>query len=294
MGNQGATTLTVRKQTKEKRVSMIKKYIIGAVAAVAALALATPVAFAQSQATCKEGDGWYKSDVEANLDDEGNEVYYFEVPGKFQISWETEGQVCIDLAPCVQLELCLKSGTSKKDAGLAYHTFGAPDGNGYGDPDGLENHCFRTPGGKALSHFSFKLTDVPCLDQGDCWKGETAWSQGPQYINAAQWAMYTDYTAGKQVDLIAGQNYKVGLVYFGDCVDGNVDITITLNDGARFAAVKENVKIQDYASAPSGNPKVGQFDHKATVDQGQNQVTLSVPCNNVYGVHVDVEKDICP
>ncbi len=65
-------------------------------------------------------------------------------------------------------------------------------------------------------------------------------------------------------------------------------ITVTLNDGWRFEDVHGNVKIQDYASAPSGNPAPGQFAHKGYATG--SSFSMIVPANNFYGVHVNVER----
>jgi hypothetical protein len=46
-----------------------------------------------------------------------------------------------------------------------------------------------------------------------------------------------------------------------------VEITIELLSGWEFAPVEENVKIQDYELAPSGNPRPGQFAYKATATE---------------------------
>lgn len=136
------------------------------------------------------------------------------------------------------------------------------------------------------------LAYVWCCNGGDedelCWEGETAWADGARYMTSGNWAMYVNYDGtAKTVDLMAGQHHLAGTVYFSAPDGGFVTITITLNDGWRFALVEENVKIQDYAVAPSGNPNPGGFAHKGTAS-GQ-LFTISVPVNNFYGVHVDVD-----
>lgn len=67
-----------------------------------------------------------------------------------------------------------------------------------------------------------------------------------------------------------------------------VVITIALADDWKFKDTAENVKIQDYDAAPSGNPNPGQFAHKAQA--GSSPFTIAVPENAFYGIHVDLEQ----
>lgn len=120
-----------------------------------------------------------------------------------------------------------------------------------------------------------------------CWEDETAWAAGNRYVEQGNWATYTPYVANSTVTLYAGQTMDAGTVHFSEAVDGYVTITIALNEGWRFAPVDENVKIQDYAEAPSGNPSPGLFDWKGTADT--SPFSIQVPLNNFYGVHVDVQ-----
>ncbi|MHC4172074.1 MAG: hypothetical protein ACYST5_03915 [Planctomycetota bacterium] len=179
-----------------------------------------------------------------------------------------------------------------------------PDGSGQTtytvDLDALGFVCgtvggFRaqyvTGGGqnKVDTHFSdgVDLTTVcPCE-----WIGETAWANGPRYVEQGNWATYTPYVADSTVILYAGQTMEAGTVDFSAPVAGVVTITITLNEGWRFYDDPENVKIQDYASAPSGNPSPGLFDWKDYATE--SSFSIDVPENNFYGVHVDVEWELC-
>jgi hypothetical protein len=133
---------------------------------------------------------------------------------------------------------------------------------------------------------------VEVVECEECdWQPETAWAAGPGYIDASQWATYTPYIADSSVTLYAGQTMEAGTVHFSVPVDGSVTITITLNAGWRFREdITENVKIQDYETAPSGNPAPGQFDYKYNATGSP----FTVPENNFYGVHVDVEREVCP
>lgn len=139
----------------------------------------------------------------------------------------------------------------------------------------------------------FKYTVQECDDNGgggEC-NGETAWADGPRYQNPGNWATYTPYVPDSTVTLYAGQTLEAGTVHFSAAVGGQVTITITLNAGWQFQNVAENVKIQDYASAPGGNPVPGLFDHKGNA--GGSPFAMVVPENNFYGVHADVAGPDC-
>lgn len=100
------------------------------------------------------------------------------------------------------------------------------------------------------------------------------------------WATYTPYAAGSTVTLYAGQTMEAGWVSFSNPVNGDVTITINLTGDWVFANVEENVKIQDYAEAPSGNPSAGLFAYKYTASGKSFNTT--VPANMLYAVHADV------
>ena len=126
------------------------------------------------------------------------------------------------------------------------------------------------------------------IDIEECYEfeGETAWADGARYVAKGNWAMYVAYDGNaKTVNLIAGQLYDVGDVTFSAQVDGEVEICIELDEGWEFEDVDENVKVQDYAEKPTGNPSPGLFAYKMTAN-GENCIT--VPVNNFYGVHVNV------
>lgn len=138
------------------------------------------------------------------------------------------------------------------------------------------------------------------VDEDECvWMGETAWADGARYVNRGNWATYTEYEDGGTVTLFAGQFLDAGTVSFGP-IDANEQITITiqLNTDWRFAedddgnSINENLKIQGYDAAPSGNPRPGQFTTSKTTESGQI-TTVTVDAFNVYGIHVDVEWESC-
>jgi hypothetical protein len=119
---------------------------------------------------------------------------------------------------------------------------------------------------------------------------ETAWADGNRFnINGGNWATYTQYSGSKKtVTLFAGQTQDIGTVTF-EPENGSVKITISLNEYGEFQDVEENVKIQDYSTAPSGNPQIGQFDHKFDADADGKTFSTTLPVNNYYAVHVDAK-----
>jgi hypothetical protein len=118
---------------------------------------------------------------------------------------------------------------------------------------------------------------------------ETAWSDGDRYSTRGNWATYSEYVEDGDTILYAGRDIAVGLVSFGVATEEGVEITIELLSGWEFAPVEENVKIQDYEIAPSGNPRPGEFAYKATATETDPALTsIIVPANNFYGVHVNV------
>ena len=149
-----------------------------------------------------------------------------------------------------------------------------------------------------------KLVDQRPVYQGDdytlddfelcCYaslKDETGWAAGPRYTTRGNWATYVAYSGeAKSVTLFAGQTMEAGTVDFSAASGGSVTITITLNPGWRFKDVPENVKIQDYASTPSGNPSPGLFTSKGYATG--SPFSIPVPQNIYYGVHVDLMKEI--
>lgn len=121
----------------------------------------------------------------------------------------------------------------------------------------------------------------------DCYS-ETAWADGTRYVLQGNWATYTTYTGEyKEVILYAGQTMAAGTVEFSTPDNGFITITVNLSAGWYFQEVEENVKIQDYFEAPTGNPSPGLFEHKGTAS-GET-FTITLPENNFYGVHVDVK-----
>jgi hypothetical protein len=145
-----------------------------------------------------------------------------------------------------------------------------------------------------ISHVTFVFADPQ-----KCYQKETAWSAGPRYNTqgTGNWATYTPYTPGAVVNLLAGQIYLAGTAAFSGVLDGKVTITIALNDGFIFHydslnPQNRNVKVQDYAVAPSGNPAPGQFAHHSSAAVADRTTTITVPANNFYGIHLDVGREV--
>jgi hypothetical protein len=118
---------------------------------------------------------------------------------------------------------------------------------------------------------------------------ETAWAANGdepgslRYTQRGNWATYVEYSgAEKTVTFFAGQNMNVGTVTFSAVEDGKVTITINLGENWEFLE-GEVVAVQDYATAPSGNPAPGRFDHKESATG--TLFSITVPENSFYGVH---------
>lgn len=125
---------------------------------------------------------------------------------------------------------------------------------------------------------------------------ETAWASNelgvpltlPFNPSGGNWATYVAYFGvEKTVTLFAGQTNDVGTVHFSAPAGGLVTITIVLTGGTTFADGSV-VAVQDYASAPSGNPSPGSFDHKESPDS-PTMHTIVVPENDFYAVHAVVQ-----
>ena len=181
---------------------------------------------------------------------------------------------------------------------------GGSGGNLYDySPDGVKAdeglHAPVNPSGyyADVSHVSFCLCYEP-EEEEVCYKDETAWAAGSRYVEKGNWATYVTYGGvEKTVNVYAGQTMLAGTATFSAPVDGWVDITIELANGFVFwgddldedgIADSDNVKVQDYEFAPSGNPSPGLFEWKETAPLKSTSWTITVPENNFYGVHLDV------
>lgn len=121
--------------------------------------------------------------------------------------------------------------------------------------------------------------DEPCYE----FHGETAWAAGMRYVSRGNWATYTPYAEGT-VKVFAGQTIEVGTATFSAIVDGMVTITIELTGDWVLEDVDEALKIQGYdVKPPAVNPAPGLF----TTYKG-NDLTVTVPAFNFYGIHLNV------
>ncbi|CCE25432.1 hypothetical protein [Methylotuvimicrobium alcaliphilum] len=187
-----------------------------------------------------------------------------------------------------------------KDTGLA----SPPVSGGFAELSNIGGFCWNPELGPPL---------------GICYEDETAWAAGDRYTQRGNWATYVEYKSEvKTVDLFAGQDIPVGTVTFsvpdGDNPDGDNNVTITINlsgdwvFGINYELDEEgnlkldedgnpirddNIKVQDYAEAPSGNPSPGLFMWKKVGDGQIGEIVVKQ--NNYYGVHVDVALPVeCP
>jgi hypothetical protein len=160
--------------------------------------------------------------------------------------------------------------------------------------EGLYPYDSGTNKKETISHISFCWNKTDGGGGEECYQDETAWAEGDQY--GPNWAMYVPYESEEiTVDVYVSQNLLAGTATFSAPADGEVTITINLNEGFIFyfdlADDEEdnNLKVQDYAEAPIGvNPAPGQFIHKTFIPVGSDTGSIVVPVNNYYGVHMDL------
>jgi hypothetical protein len=150
-----------------------------------------------------------------------------------------------------------------------------------------------------ISHVSFCWNKTDGNGGEVCYQDETAWAEGDRYQDPGNWAMYVPYDGEeKTVDLLAGQTILAGTVTFSAPEGDEVTITIQLAEGFIFyydlydIEEDDNLKVQDYEFAPSGNPAPGLFDHKYLIPFGSDIAEITVPLNNFYGVHVDLAYEV--
>lgn len=202
------------------------------------------------------------------------------------VSWSFEPVIIDGVLYCLKdLVVLVKGGPG---ANAYFYNEGQTSDSGLESP--------LNPGGQIpdLSNLKLCYNLEPCEEPEPCfeWKGETAWAAGTRYVTRGNWATYSSKTALEAgVTLFAGQTKNAGIVK----LSGGI-ITITLNEGWRFANSGENVKIQHYSSTPpASNPAPGLFATKGSATE--SPFSIAVPYGKFYGVHVDVEwsKEVpCP
>ena len=218
--------------------------------------------------TCPQDDPWTKIDSET-----GSETGDW---GSFSYSGNT---LTYEVNQNYTLYLCIKYANTNDGWVI----------------EGYEAGSVTTQTEQEISHVSwYFLYDPP---EEECeWVGETAWASGPRYVTRGNWATYTPYVADSPVPIYAGRTIHVGDADFSAVDDGKVTITITLFDGVRLELdefgeiVEEAVKIQGYDEAPpAANPAPGRF----TTYKGTDLI-VTVPAFNYYGIHLNVEVEVCP
>lgn len=135
-----------------------------------------------------------------------------------------------------------------------------------------------------------KSSRLKCTCVEDC-TYETAWAAGQRYTQRGNWATYTPNPGlGNCVFIYAGQNMYAGKICFEDGGSGNYKLLINLSACWNLQDVSEPIKIQGYASAPSGNPAPGKFNtYKGNGTQTNGSIEVTVPFFDYYGIHLDLE-----
>ena len=217
---------------------------------------------------CPQDDPWTKIDAPA-----GSESGAW---GSFSYSGNT---LTYEVNQYYTLYLCIKYATTNDGWVI----------------EGYEAGSVTTQTNQNISHVSWYFVYDPPEEECE-WVGETAWASGPRYVTRGNWATYTPYEAGSTVPIYAGRTIHVGNADFSAVVAGEVTITITLFDGVRLELdedgfiVEEAVKIQGYdAPPPAANPAPGRF----TTYKGTDLI-VTVPAFNYYGIHLNVEVEVCP
>lgn len=189
-----------------------------------------------------------------------------------------------------------KTFTAPTGGTLEYsHTFDWADYPKCGD-DEVKNVATLTSDDSDLA-----LTDSETVDvhvQCVVFQGETAWAAnttaGTLPYNkkgGGNWATYVQYpnTAPvvKVYNVYAGQTMYAGTATVTPVGGGKVTVTVDLAGAWQFASGGSNLKIQTYASAPSGNPSPGLFAYKTTCTTDPC-TSGPIPIAKYYGIHLDV------
>lgn len=131
---------------------------------------------------------------------------------------------------------------------------------------------------------------------------ETAWADGPRYVEQGNWATYTVFVEDGIVNIYAGQTELIGTVAMSiaEALDGEgnptgeffQDLVFELVDGWVLKDVDENVKIEGYIDVPPAqNPAPGQFTYKESLG-GITSWGIGFSSEvhyNYFGIHLDVE-----
>jgi len=150
-----------------------------------------------------------------------------------------------------------------------------------------------------LSNLTLCYNLEPCdTPPSDCWTGESATGLGSRFTSGPntwfQWNTRAQLING--VDLVYGRDLTpIGRVTISDptVVGGNRTITVTLNEGIRFAEVSGALKV--IASNTQFTRFSGFSGALSNATINGNTATISVPDRAFYFVHGDIERIIeCP
>lgn len=292
---------------KFKALTMACAAALAAVCAAPTGALAasvTPVVddgtFMES-VTCRDRGFYFWNKIEGwgyGTDPEGDYYGYYDTPGQLKLDPAYANTITIyDYDPSARL---FSWTVDPFPIGLLYVKAGTLANLFWYDPEAYADEDVYPPvTADNVSHVSW-CWNVTGPNGDECYQDETAWADGPRYNTQGNWATYTPYVPDSCVTLYAGQWMDAGEACFGNEVNGNVDITFGLANGFIFYYdvgddEDDNIKVQDYASPPGGNPAPGLFDWKVMAPVGSTVYTMTVPVNNYYGIHLDVAFRIdCP
>lgn len=121
-----------------------------------------------------------------------------------------------------------------------------------------------------------------------CYVKSIGWTDGTLYAPQSNcWGTYVTYSAGLTADLIADDTEVAGTVHFSAITNGEVTITISLNEGYIQNSDVKFTKIQGYDAAPTTKPHPLNF----TTYQGKSLI-VTVPAYNFYGVHLNLLRNV--
>jgi hypothetical protein len=140
--------------------------------------------------------------------------------------------------------------------------------------------------------------------QGSCYQDESAWAanddaSGEIRYTKGNWATYVAYKGEEEiVTLFAERTRPVGMAILSAPLDGEVTITIHLNEGYFFyydledALGDNNLKVQGYKKVPNEEPDLNLFEWVKMIPVGSRTGAITVPEVKFYGIHIDLAKKI--
>jgi hypothetical protein len=255
----------------------------------------------QESVTCRDLGFYFWNKIEGwgyGTDPEGDYYGYYDTPGQLKLDPAYANTISIFNYRAAD-RLCDWT-VDPFPVGLVYVKAGTLAHYFYYDPEVFGDFDAYPPvTADNVSHVSW-CWNVTGENGDECYQDETAWADGDRYVERGNWATYSPYVADSCVTLYAGQTMDAGTACFSNESAGYVDIIFELANGFIFYYdvaddEDDNIKIQDYEFAPSGNPAPGLFLWKAMAPVGSTVYTVTVPLNNFYGIHLDVAYQIdCP